>query len=169
MKIINVIQLRYLIAGGILFGLSGMFGCATPGDKTSVSSNQATNSNSLKKAKDVPNPSPTIEIVVKDNMNKPAKDKDPVSENPSDVKSSDIKNSGNLADKLTKANFDKINEGMSYDEVTKIFSDKGMQTSTMKVNERETVIFKWSNDDFSRYIDVEFEKEKVVSKKQKGL
>ena len=70
---------------------------------------------------------------------------------------------------VTKANFDRIEIGMSYKEVVKIFGDEGMQTSTMLVNNRETTIFKWTLPDFSRYIDLHFENGKVIEKKQKNL
>ena len=43
---------------------------------------------------------------------------------------------------VTKANFDRIEIGMSYKEVVVIFGDEGMQTWTMKVNGRETTIYK---------------------------
>jgi hypothetical protein len=70
---------------------------------------------------------------------------------------------------VTKANFDRIKIGMSYREAVEIFGDEGMQTSTMKVNDRETTIFKWTVPDFSKYIDLHFENDKVIEKKQKGL
>ena len=70
---------------------------------------------------------------------------------------------------VTKANFDRIKIGMSYKEAVVIFGDKGIQTSTMKVNNRETTIFKWTVPDFSKYIDLHFENDKVIKKKQKGL
>ena len=70
---------------------------------------------------------------------------------------------------LTKENFDRIKIGMTRAEVVGIFGDEGMQTSTMRVNGRETKIFKWATDDFSRSIDLYFENDKVIEKKQKGL
>jgi hypothetical protein len=71
---------------------------------------------------------------------------------------------------VSKANFDKITNGMSYQQVVKALGgDKGMLVSTMNLNGRETQTYKWSNADYSKYIDVIFEKEKVVEKKQKGL
>ena len=70
---------------------------------------------------------------------------------------------------VTKANFDRIQIGMSYQEAVKIFGEVGMQTSKMKVNNRETTIFKWTVPDFSRYIELHFENDTVIEKKQKGL
>jgi hypothetical protein len=70
---------------------------------------------------------------------------------------------------ITKANFDRIKTGMSYREAVEIFGGEGMQTSTMKTGDRETIIFKWTVPDFSKYIDIHFENDKVIEKKQKGL
>lgn len=58
---------------------------------------------------------------------------------------------------------------MIYREAVKIFGDEGVQTSTMKVHNRETTIFKWTVPDFSKYIDLHFENDKVIEKKQRGL
>lgn len=70
---------------------------------------------------------------------------------------------------VTKANFDRIKIGMSYRQAVEIFGDEGMQTSTMKTGDRETTVFKWTLPDFSQYIDLYFENDKVIEKKQKGL
>ncbi len=70
---------------------------------------------------------------------------------------------------VTKENFDRVKIGMTRREVVEIFGDEGMQTSTMKINNRETTIFKWTVPDFSKYIDLHFENDKVIEKKQKGL
>jgi hypothetical protein len=70
---------------------------------------------------------------------------------------------------LNKAAFEKIRTGMTLAEVEKLLGEKGMLVSTMDVNGRKTQIYKWSNDNFSSYIDVTIEKEKVVEKKDKGL
>ena len=70
---------------------------------------------------------------------------------------------------LSKATFEKIKVGMTLGEVEKILGEEGMLVSTMDVNGRKTQIYKWSNDDFSSYIDVTIENTKVVEKKNKGL
>ncbi|HEX8248874.1 MAG TPA: DUF3862 domain-containing protein [Pyrinomonadaceae bacterium] len=70
---------------------------------------------------------------------------------------------------VTKVNFDRIKIGMSYREAVEIFGDAGMQTSSVKAGDRETTIFKWAVPDFSQYIDLHFENDKVIEKKQKGL
>lgn len=80
------------------------------------------------------------------------------------------KPASNRASKIvTKANFDRIKIGMSYREAVEIFGDEGMQVSTVKAGDRETTVFKWTAPDFSQYIDLHFENDKVVEKKQKAL
>ena len=70
---------------------------------------------------------------------------------------------------VTKASFNKIKNGMTLEEVEKLLGEKGMLVSTMDVNGRKTQIYKWSNDNFTSYIDVTIENGKVVEKKDKGL
>lgn len=70
---------------------------------------------------------------------------------------------------LTKASFEKVKTGMTLDDVEKLMGEKGMLVSTMDINGRKTQIYKWSNNDFSSYIDVTIENGKVVEKKDKGL
>ena len=70
---------------------------------------------------------------------------------------------------LSKTVFDKIKVGMDLAEVEKLMGDKGMLVSTMDVNGKQTQIYKWNNDDFTSYIDVTVEKNKVIEKKDKGL
>jgi len=70
---------------------------------------------------------------------------------------------------LNKAAFDKIKVGMTLNEIEKLLGDKGMLVSTMDVNGKQTQIYKWSNDNFTSYIDVTIEKNKVIEKKDKGL
>ena len=70
---------------------------------------------------------------------------------------------------LNKASFDKIKTGMTLDAVEKLMGEKGMLVSTMDVNGRKTQTYKWSNDNFSTYIDVVIENGKVAEKKDKGL
>lgn len=70
---------------------------------------------------------------------------------------------------LTRASFGRIRVGMTLEEVEKLLDEKGMLVSTMDVNGRQTQIYKWSNDNFTSYIDVTIEGGKVVEKKDKGL
>ncbi len=71
--------------------------------------------------------------------------------------------------KITKANFEKIEQGMTLPEVEKILGGEGLKVGTNIVNGRTTEIYKWTEDDFASYIDVVVEKEKVVEKREKGL
>lgn len=71
--------------------------------------------------------------------------------------------------KITKANYDKIETGMTLPEVEKILGGEGLKVGTNIVNGRTTEIYKWTEDDFKSYIDIIIEKEKVVEKREKGL
>lgn len=73
------------------------------------------------------------------------------------------------SENLNKATFTRIKPGMSLAEVEKMMGEKGMLVSTMDVNGRKTQTYKWSNDNFSTYIDVVIENGKVAEKKEKGL
>ena len=70
---------------------------------------------------------------------------------------------------ITKASFEKLENGMTLAQVEKLLGDEGMLVSMMDVNGRKTQIYKWSTDDFSSYIDVTIENGKLVDKKEKGL
>jgi hypothetical protein len=70
---------------------------------------------------------------------------------------------------LTKVAFDKIKVGMSLADVERMLGDEGMLVSTMDVNGKKTQIYKWSNGNFTSYIDVTIENNKVIEKKDKGL
>lgn len=70
---------------------------------------------------------------------------------------------------LSKATFEKIKAGMTLGEVEKLLGEEGMLVSTMDTGGRKTQVYKWSNDNFSSYIDVTIENTKVVEKKNKGL
>jgi len=70
---------------------------------------------------------------------------------------------------LTKASFEKIKVGMPLAEVEKVLGEAGMLVSIMDFNGRKTQTYKWSNDNFTSYIDVVVEGGKVAEKKQQGL
>ena len=70
---------------------------------------------------------------------------------------------------ISKTTFEKVKVGMTLGEVEKVLGEEGMLVSTMDVNGRKTQIYKWSNDNFTSYIDVTIENTKVVEKKNKGL
>jgi len=70
---------------------------------------------------------------------------------------------------ISRGAYEKVKVGMTLGEVEKVLGEEGMLVSTMDVNGRKTQIYKWSNDNFSSYIDVTIENTKVVEKKNKGL
>lgn len=70
---------------------------------------------------------------------------------------------------INKASFEKIKIGMTLEEVEKIVGDKGMLVGTNIINGRTKYIYKWSNDNFSSYIDVTIENDKVSEKADKNL
>jgi hypothetical protein len=70
---------------------------------------------------------------------------------------------------ITAASYNKIETGMTLAQIEKIVGEAGMKVSEMKVNGRETEIYKWASSDFGKYIDVTFEHGKAIEKKQKGL
>ena len=71
--------------------------------------------------------------------------------------------------KINKATFDKIKPGMTLEEVEKLVGDKGLLVGTNIINGRTKKIYKWSNDNFSTYIDVTIENGKVIEKDDKNL
>lgn len=70
---------------------------------------------------------------------------------------------------ISKATYDKINVGMTLEEVEKLVGDEGLLVGTNIINGRKTQIYKWSNDNFTSYIDVTIENGKVAEKKDKNL
>lgn len=155
-KIIEIIRLKNLPALVLLLSAAAFVGCAS--EKTAATRNDPTPG----KTSDVA-AAQTPEIKTESSRLEPLENHD--SEEPEvyrPARNPDLKI-------VTKANFDRIQIGMSYQEAVKIFGEEGMQTSTMKVNNRETTIFKWAVADFSKYIDLHFENDKVIEKKQKGL
>ncbi|MEP6902532.1 MAG: hypothetical protein ABJA66_12325 [Actinomycetota bacterium] len=70
---------------------------------------------------------------------------------------------------ISKAVFQKIKVGMTLMEFEKLTGETGMLVSSMDVNGRQKQVYKWSNNDFSRYIYITVEKGKVIEKKDKGL
>ncbi|NNE64979.1 MAG: DUF3862 domain-containing protein [Pyrinomonadaceae bacterium] len=75
--------------------------------------------------------------------------------------------SGGGAD-ISKAKYDKIETGMSIDEVEKIIGSKGEETSSSSVGSSSYKSFRWKGEKFS-FISVRFKDDKVSSKSQYGL
>jgi hypothetical protein len=160
-KLIAVLRIRDFVTAALLLGAAAAFGCST--QKT-----EATNADT--KAVKAAETNQTTEV--SKNVPRPTDDDlremDYWHEMYYD-RHEDARGDKDESKAVSKADFEKIKNGMTYNEVVKALGDEGMRVSTMKVNGRETEIYKWSNRDFSKYIDVTFEKEKVVEKSQKGL
>jgi hypothetical protein len=154
-KLSEIIRPQYIPALFLIIAAAAFIACAS--QKNVVTRNDSTANSASRVA------SRTPEIKTELRRVEPLENHD--SEDPEHYRPAN-----NPASKIvTKANFDRIKIGMSYREAVEIFGDEGMQTSTMKVNNRETTIFKWTVPDFSKYIDLHFENDKVIEKKQKGL
>jgi hypothetical protein len=74
-----------------------------------------------------------------------------------------------IPENLTAAKFNDIRQGMSYEEVSELLGGEGLKVSILKINDRETLTYKWATDDFKKYIDVTLENNKVIKKMSKGL
>jgi hypothetical protein len=161
MKIgIQSIKLQILAILALIIS-SGIFaGCTTTKTSATQSSNNQTNTVSTNK---------TAELTASPNQTKDKVEIEPKTNETPKTTTKESKIDGIGSKGISKTNFDKINEGMSYKEVATLLEDEGMKVAIMKVNGRSTEIYKWSNADFSVYIDVTFENDKVVEKKQKGL
>lgn len=69
---------------------------------------------------------------------------------------------------LTMDNYDKIKNGMSYDEVVKIIGSSGTETRSSTIGKIELKSYKWEGDKNQR-VYVNFRDDKVNSKSQSGL
>ena len=146
----------------ILLAIISLFtGCNLLNQPQSNSNKPANNSNNSNKPAETPASTPKVET----NQNSTTNDAKNVSEN----KSVDNTPKGKLDDKINQANYDKINDGMSLNEVAAIFSDGGMQIADMTVNGRHSIMFMWSIGDMKKKIKVTFEKDKVVEKEKDGF
>lgn len=69
---------------------------------------------------------------------------------------------------LTMANYEKIKNGMTYDEVSELLGSKGEETRSSTAGKSEYKSYKWEGDKYKR-IYVNFRDDKVNSKSQSGL
>jgi hypothetical protein len=74
-----------------------------------------------------------------------------------------------LAETVTKENFDKIKNGMSREDVDSLFAMPNSLISSKQPKGKLTETYRWESDDAAKYIEVTFVQNKVVSKNQKGL
>lgn len=70
---------------------------------------------------------------------------------------------------ISKENFDKIKKGRSLAEVESIIAGTNQLISTKNVNGKVLETYRWETTDSAKYIEVTFENNKVMEKKQKGL
>lgn len=154
------IQFKFLV----LIAIVGLFSGCRLLNQTSVNSNKQVNSSNTNKPVETPTTPPMVE---------PAKKVEPsntpVTETNSNSTTENKSPKGSLGDKINQANFDRIKEGMSLEEVAKIFADQGMKISDMTINGRHSEMYMWSTDDMKKKIKVTFEKDKVVEKEKDGF
>lgn len=69
---------------------------------------------------------------------------------------------------ITQAKFNKINTGMSYDEVKEIIGSDGEMTSISKIGESVSASYRWKGPKYSN-IFANFRDDKLTNKTQNGL
>lgn len=147
------IQIKFLL----IVACAGLFSACNSTKATNTETNKNVNSVQSNKPTETPTPTPKMETNI-NTENKDTTIKETKTEN------SVSKTSESLNEKITKANFEKIENGMTLDEVGKIFNDKGMLVSDATINGRHTLTYMWATDDMKKRIRVTFEKDKVVEK-----
>lgn len=70
---------------------------------------------------------------------------------------------------ITKAEYDKIKNGMSYDDVVKIVGGEGESLSDSEIAGIKTAVYMWYGDDQISNANIMIQNGKVVSKAQFGL
>ncbi len=79
-----------------------------------------------------------------------------------------ITTSSSDSGELTMANYEKITNDMTYDEVVKLLGSKGEETRSSTIGKIEMKSYKWEGDNYKRIL-VNFRDDKVNSKSQSGL
>jgi hypothetical protein len=69
---------------------------------------------------------------------------------------------------LTKENFTRIKNGMSYKQVVEILGSEGEETSSSEIGRYKVASYKWSGPDYSMIYGV-FTNDKLTSKTQANL
>lgn len=154
------IQFKFLV----LIVIVGLFSGCSLLNQSSVNANKPVNSGNTNKPVETPTTPPMVEP-----SEKAEPSNTPVSVTNSNTSSNSNSKKGSLGDKINQANFDKIKEGMSLEDVAKIFADQGMKISDMTVNGRHTEMYMWSTDNMKKKIKVTFEKDKVVEMEKVGF
>jgi PBP1b-binding outer membrane lipoprotein LpoB len=75
----------------------------------------------------------------------------------------------NTDDNINKDNFDKIKIGMSQTDVEILIAGDSKIMSNKNANGKYTETTRWETANSAKYIEVSFENNQVVSKKEKGL
>lgn len=70
---------------------------------------------------------------------------------------------------ISKENFNKIKNGMSFFEVDMQIAGTYKKITSKTVNGKKTETYLWETNDAAKSIEVTFENEKVIGKKEKGL
>jgi hypothetical protein len=70
---------------------------------------------------------------------------------------------------VTLANFNRIREGMSYQEVVSILGSPGELTASSDVAGIKTVMYQWEGESFGANMNAMFQNGKLVTKAQFGL
>ncbi len=73
------------------------------------------------------------------------------------------------AENISKENFDKIKDGMSLSEVEMIIAGTNELVSTEQIDDKKIEKYKWETVDSTRAIEVTFENDKVIAKKDTNL
>lgn len=70
---------------------------------------------------------------------------------------------------VTMANYNRIQTGMSYYEVTIILGVAGKELSSNQIGNLKTIMYEWKGDSLISSMNVTFQNDKVISKAQFGL
>ena len=70
---------------------------------------------------------------------------------------------------ISKENFNKIKIGMSFFEVDMLIAGTYKKITSKADNGKKTETYLWETKDAAESIEVTFENEKVIGKKEKGL
>lgn len=87
---------------------------------------------------------------------------------PKDDSKTETKTTSSDSGDLTMENYEKIKNGMSYDEVVELLGSKGSETRSSTIGKIELKSYKWEGDKYKR-VYVNFRDDKVNSKSQSGL
>lgn len=70
---------------------------------------------------------------------------------------------------VTLANYNKLQDGMSYSQVTGILGKQGTEVSSNNIMGTKTVMYQWEGDGWASNMNAMFQNGKLISKSQLGL